>query len=146
MIGSVYDKNVYISGPMSGHDDYNYDAFAEVELLFKGAQAATVYNPAKRHCVKEGIFVRPRTGWMIWLDYMGDDLDILTKTEARPCKDGKHSPYFDYLVSLPGWEDSKGATIERMLAEGAKIKCFDWQEIESEVRKQYDYQQKEDYD
>ena len=146
MIGSVYDKNVYISGPMSRHDDYNYDAFAEVELLLKGAQAATVYNPAKRHCVKEGLFVRPRMDWMIWLDYMGDDLNMLTQTLTRPCNDGKHSPYFHYLVSLPGWEDSPGATIERMLAEVAKIECFDWQEIESEVRKQYDYQQKEDYD
>jgi hypothetical protein len=145
MIGSVYDKNIYISGPMSGHDDFNYDAFSEVELLLKGAQAGTVYNPAKRHCIKEGLFVRPRIEWMVWLDYMGDDLNMLSKTERRPLKDGVNVPLFDYLVSLPGWEDSKGATIERMLADAAGIECFDWEEIEAEVRKQHDYQQREDY-
>lgn len=76
---------VYISGPMTGYEAFNSDAFnvAEKQLASLGHE---VLNPA-RHPVCD-----------TWADYLRLDLiDVVTA---------------DALAVLPGWEASRGARLE----------------------------------
>lgn len=142
MIGSVYDKNVFISGPLEDITIETFDLFDEVAHLMRGAQARVAYNPADRNYKKDGLFVVKRWGYEIWLSMVCGNMDVLSRTEWK--KDMGVHPAFDYLVSLPRWRDSKCACIEREIAEAAGIECYDWDEIEAEIREQYRFQQQED--
>lgn len=144
VIGTLYDRNVFLAGPISGVENYNYDAFEEVERLCKGAQAARVWNPASNAIKHDGLLYEERWPWSTWLDYMGHSLDQLTTTERKPLKDGRNEPYYHVALFLPGWERSKGATAERMVAEAAGIECHDWADVEAEVRRLHDEYQRED--
>lgn len=89
----------YIAGPISGRPDYrDYFAKAEQMLTERGAK---VMNPA---VLPEGFG---------WEDYMEITLAML-----RAC---------DVIVMLPGWEESKGATIEykTALESGKLVLLFD---------------------
>lgn len=83
---------IYISGPMTGLAAHNYPAFfeAEYELTERGHQ---VLNPA-RHFDGD----RSRT----YAEYFRADVEDLLKAVG--------------VYMLPGWENSKGAILERDLA------------------------------
>lgn len=83
---------VYIAGPMTGLDDFNFPAFnaKEAELRAIGFE---VENPTA-HGLVEGA---------TWADYMAYDLGRLALCNT--------------IFLLPGWSKSKGASIERNLAE-----------------------------
>lgn len=83
---------IYISGPMSGIKDYNFPAFmAEAERLRR--QGLNVCNPAD-HGVVEGA---------TWSDYLRYDLAQLMQCTR--------------IHLLPGWENSKGAQFEVLVAD-----------------------------
>lgn len=86
-------KRVYISGPMSGLPEFNYPAFhaAAAELRTYGLH---VENPAES----------PEPECKSWLGFMR-----LAVAQLATC---------DYVVTLPGWENSKGARVEVELARG----------------------------
>jgi len=85
-------RRIYIAGPMSGIEDHNFPAFnAQAEILRK--EGWTVLNPAD-HGVVEGAE---------WGDYLRHDLAGLVTCEA--------------IYLLPGWEGSKGARLEVVVAE-----------------------------
>lgn len=86
-------KTIYISGPMTGLPDLNFPAFhvAAAELR---AQGHTVVNPAEKQ--EEG---QPD---MTWSDYMRIDLRMM-----MDC---------DTIHMLPGWQESRGAKLEYMVA------------------------------
>lgn len=86
-------KRVYISGPMSGLPEFNYPAFhaAAAELRAYGLH---VENPAES----------PEPECKSWLGFMR-----LAVAQLATC---------DYVVTLPGWENSKGARVEVELARG----------------------------
>lgn len=90
---------LYISGPMTGIEDYNYPAFHEVKesLLEAGHQ---VISPADLPDMDE------------WVDYM--EANILDVFRA------------DGLALLSGWENSKGARIEFRIAECRGIEAKPW--------------------
>ena len=85
---------IYISGPITGIPEGNRPAFAAMAARLR-ADGHTVINP---HELFREVF-RPLT----WEDYMRDDLTaLLTCT---------------HLVLLPGWESSRGARLEKYVAE-----------------------------
>ncbi len=87
---------VFISGPMSGHYDYNKEAFAEAEKLLKDA-GYSVFNPA-------------------WLkvddDWNMDDIMAIDMAALSRC---------DAIYQLDGWRESKGATAEYYTAKWLKM-------------------------
>ena len=85
-------KRVYIAGPMTGLPDLNFPAF-HAEAVRLRALGHLVVNPAE---------VNPDKG-MSWTDCMRSDIAELVKCDA--------------IRLLPGWEFSKGATLEEHIAE-----------------------------
>ena len=84
-------NRVYVAGPMTGIEDFNYPAFNAVAERLR-AQGYEVENPAE-HGTVEGAQ---------WADYMAYDLTRLGLCGA--------------VYLLPGWSNSKGATIEKNIA------------------------------
>ena len=92
----------YIAGPMSGLPDFNYPAFnaAAAQLRAEGVQ---VINPAESDGGSTG---KP------WEFYMRLALRGLLECDA--------------IVLLPGWEESRGARIERRLAQDLGMTVTEW--------------------
>lgn len=90
---------LYIAGPMTGLPDYNYPAFnvAEQRLLALGYE---VENPARN----------PEPACGSWLGYMRMALRQLALCDG--------------VVLLPGWKSSRGANIEKHLADDLCLKVF----------------------
>ncbi|WP_238591868.1 DUF4406 domain-containing protein, partial [Pseudomonas abietaniphila] len=82
---------IYVAGPMTGIEDYNFPAFnaAAAKLRAKGWQ---VENPAEHELADN----------LEWADYMAYDLTRLGLCGA--------------IYLLPGWSKSKGAMIEWNIA------------------------------
>lgn len=85
-------RRVYLSGPMSGYPDYNYPLFNDVAGKLRAA-GWEVFNPAEND---EGSTHRPRE----W--YLKTDIP-----NALAC---------DIVAVLPGWEKSRGAKLEALVA------------------------------
>ena len=84
---------IYVAGPMTGLPDFNYPAFFDAA----GRLAALGHDP-----------VNPARQWdghpsAAWSDYMRRGI-----TDVCTC---------DAVALLPGWGDSKGARLERRVAE-----------------------------
>ena len=82
-------KKVYISGPMTGIENYNYPLFHAVEEYLKQL-GHMVINPARHPIGLE------------WSHYMG-----YARLDVKAC---------DVVIMLPGYEASKGAVEEFKLA------------------------------
>jgi hypothetical protein len=104
-------KSVYLSGPMTGIKDWNRAAFDEAEKLVKSCGATSVYNPCA--------YAEARSGLSHEM-CMRISIFSLCATRMRvPAKDTL--VVYGVLVSLPGWQQSKGATLERTVAEACGI-------------------------
>lgn len=79
---------IYLSGPMTGYENFNQGAFNTAADALR-SQGYTVHNPAENDGGSHD------KGWVYYMH-----LDIHNVINS------------DILVMLPGWEDSKGATIE----------------------------------
>lgn len=78
---------VFISGPMSGIEDYNRPAFLEAEKRLIEA-GYSVFNPA----------------WLLVDEsWTRDDLMTIDVAALSRC---------DAIYQLPGWEESRGARVE----------------------------------
>lgn len=97
---------VYIAGPMTGIEDFNYPAFrtAESELGKRGIECL---NPADSE--QHNDTGKPQA----WDWYMRHALRMVTQSDA--------------ICLLPGWEQSRGAQIEVTVAEalGLDIRPYD---------------------
>lgn len=85
-------RTIYVAGPMTGLPDFNYPAFNAAAATLR-AQGHTVLNPAENPVPPCGT----------WQGYMRLALAQLVQCEC--------------IVLLPGWAESKGALIERKLAQ-----------------------------
>lgn len=93
-------KRIYLSGPMSGLPDHNYPAFNEVEKVLT-SYGWEVVNPASNF---NGATDRHRA------DYMRLDFT--------------HVLSVDTLFVLPGWEKSRGARVEVLMAQELGIPVY----------------------
>ena len=94
----IETKRCFISGPMTGIEDWNRPAFMEAEEKLKAA-GFSVFNPA-------------------WLNF--DDGGF--GNEAIMAIDIAALSHCNYIYQLEGWEKSKGASAEWSFALSAGIK------------------------
>ncbi|MBV5298387.1 MAG: DUF4406 domain-containing protein [Rhodoferax sp.] len=85
-------QTTYIAGPMSGLPDLNFPAF-HAEAARLRADGWEVINPAEINPDKH----------LTWLECMRTDIAALV--------------FCDAVQLLPGWKNSKGATLEHHIAE-----------------------------
>lgn len=83
---------VYIAGPMTGLPENNYPAFYAAEEALTAAGHA-VLNPARNGTI---------VGSNAWQQYMRPSIAQVLQAEA--------------VALLPGWVNSRGATLERRIA------------------------------
>lgn len=93
---------IYIAGPMSGLPELNFPAFNAAAALYR-ARGATVINPAE---INGGADEPAACATMTAEQYAGHWRACMRRdiTELMTC---------DEVVMLPGWEKSRGATLER---------------------------------
>jgi nucleoside 2-deoxyribosyltransferase len=84
-------KRVYLAGPMSGHPDLNFPAFHRAAASLR-ASGYEVLNPAE--------LVPDQT--TKWEDCMRKDIAALVTCDG--------------IALLPGWENSRGAQLENLIA------------------------------
>lgn len=83
---------LYLSGPMTGYSEFNYPAFHAAKATLEAA-GYEVVSPSD-------LPIRP--DWE-WIDYIEVDIDSVFSADG--------------IATLPGWEKSKGARVERRIAE-----------------------------
>ena len=92
-------KTIYISGAMTGLPDFNYPAF-NAEAARLRALGYIVANPAEN----------PAPDCGTWLAYMRMAIAQLATCDA--------------IALLDGWQDSRGACVERTLADGLGLEVY----------------------
>lgn len=92
-------RTIYVAGPMTGLPDFNYPAFNAAAAQLR-AMGHTVLNPAEN----------PVPACGTWQGYMRMALAQLVQCEC--------------IVLLPGWSESKGALIERWLAQVLQMEAM----------------------
>ena len=105
---------VYLAGPMRGHDHFNFPAFDAAARHIAAALGWTVPSPADRDR-DNGFDETAGT-----LD--GFDLD------AAMAHDLTWIIGADGIVLLPGWRESTGARIERLVAETCGKRVWEYHE------------------
>lgn len=93
---------VYIAGPMTGIEDFNYPLFNQVAAQLR-ERGYVVHNPAENDGGSSG---KP------WEFYMR-----LALRSMLEC---------DQVCLLPGWESSRGARIEESLARDLGMRVWEW--------------------
>ena len=110
---------VYIAGPMTGFPAYNLTAFEEAAFAWAadGHEVETPFDANSRVWFKHhGRPFDPHNDTCEWNDPLlremfAEDVAVLLASDA--------------VALLPGWENSKGATLERTIAERFNIPCVD---------------------
>lgn len=101
---------VYIAGPMTGIPQFNYPAFNEAARELR-AHGHEVVSPAELMDVNEAELWEDKEA--LWKHCMRADLAKL----VSEC---------DRIVLLPGWEGSRGAKLERTVAEALGMSVWHW--------------------
>ena len=84
----------YISGPMTGINNWNFPAFNAMERVLR-AEGLDVINPARLDAGKDPASLK-------WSDCLRRDISALMLC--------------DTIVMLPGWSESRGAQLEHHVA------------------------------
>ena len=101
---------LYLSGPMTGLPEYNYPAFAAAAQHLRD-KGATVVSPHELPADCPGC---ANTGLEhSWAEHMRVDLAALLTC--------------DVIVLLPGWSESKGARLEKTVAEAVGLMVIDYE-------------------
>ena len=99
---------LYISGPVTGIEADNYEAFSDAGYSLMAAR----YDVIVPHKLV-GDEATHETAMLLCLnvitDYVWRDDDV--------------RPWIDGLALLPGWEQSEGARLEKAVAEACGIPC-----------------------
>lgn len=104
---------IYIAGPMSGHEDWNFPAFFEAEEKLKELGYETL-NPATNDGASLEVAIQnaisARDSGATWSSYMRRDLSNLCLSDA--------------VCVLPNWKSSKGASLEVQVAQALGIPIY----------------------
>lgn len=92
---------LYIAGPMRGHADHNFPAFAEAAARLRAAG----YGVVSPHELHSGAIDLP------WSEYMRRDIALLC------------SGVIGGVAFLDGWRESKGAMMEWEVAAAIGLPC-----------------------
>ena len=106
------DRNVYLSGPITGVKDYKYPFIFMEKVL---------------HKVSDGMVFNPATEIPSDFPYeaaMATCLQALS-LRVRDDEDEPYYPMYGVMILLPGWTKSKGAQIENRVAEACGIEVID---------------------
>lgn len=106
------DRNVYLSGPITGVKGYKYPFIFMEKVL---------------HKVSDGMVFNPATEIPSDSPYeaaMATCLQALS-LRVRDGEDEPYSPMYDVMILLPGWVKSQGAQIENRVAEACGIEVID---------------------
>ena len=90
---------VYVAGPMTGIPDHNFPAFRRAAELLR-EQGHEVVNPAE---LDDPTLTHEQLAAKPWADYMRRDIPLLLECDA--------------IFMLPGWSNSKGASLELHIAQ-----------------------------
>lgn len=104
---------VYLAGPMSGLEEFNFPAFRAATLDLR-ARGYEVWSPAEADEELDG-FDGVKGETYPFGHYMSRDLPEVLRA--------------DLVVVLPGWESSKGARLEIYVAEQCGIKVVSYPEM-----------------
>ena len=117
----IEGKSVFLSGPVSDPvRECEWNRFLAAERTCLRMWAKFVFNP-----------LRGVTAQATHEEAMSVCLAELTARHLTPSGDGRETVY-DLLVSLPGWEGSAGARLERAVAEAIGIPCAELGEVGGE--------------
>ena len=110
----AYNVNIFMSGPMTGLPSYNVGSFATVhqrliEGTFMGRYVNDIYDPAQEY-----------------LNNRVSEPEVAMRYSIASLSSGK----YDVLLLLPGWENSKGARLEREVAMAIGMKVTTLDELE----------------
>jgi hypothetical protein len=105
---------IYIAGPMRGLPLYNFPAFMAAAERIR-AFGHTPVNPAERDIVEDG-FDPAKDEAKPFRFYMRHDLPLVMDCDA--------------VAVLPGWEKSKGASLEVHVARECEIPIFEMESLE----------------
>jgi hypothetical protein len=94
-------KRIYVSGPMTGHADFNFPAFHAAAARLREAGWEPI-NPAENFGGRTDL---PRE------TYLRADVILLAQCEA--------------IAMLPGWQKSRGAKLEYLLARELNMPVYD---------------------
>lgn len=111
---------IYLAGPMSGYDDFNFPAFDAAAATLRAA-GYEVFNPADQD----------RKTW-------GSMENIKKHANYRDCLRVDLNWILDHaeaIALLPGWERSKGANAERATAVALGLKIIELEGAEFEPQK-----------
>ncbi|WP_067622957.1 DUF4406 domain-containing protein [Alicyclobacillus acidiphilus] len=100
-------NRIYLSGPMSGLPDWNRPAFMEAAGRLRNL-GFEVVNPAE---------VSIRGG--SWADFMRHDIRLMMDVDG--------------VVTLPGWRQSKGASLEVYIAEHLHMPVYELEHFMANV-------------
>lgn len=106
------DRNVYLSGPITG---------------VKGYRCPFVFMEKVLHKVSDGMVFNPATEIPSDTPYEAAMATCLQALSLR-VRDGEDEPYYPMygvMILLPGWTKSKGAQIENRVAEACGIEVVD---------------------
>ena len=106
------DRNVYLSGPITGVKGYKYP-FVFMEKVLGKVSDGMVFNPATE--------IPSDTSYEA---AMATCLQALS-LRVRDGEDEPYYPMYGVMILLPGWVKSQGAQIENRVAEACGIEVVD---------------------
>lgn len=106
---------VYLSGPMRGHEEFNFPKFDRVSKRLREDFGFTVFSPADndRAMTLAGIPIEAR--------------ECFEQDTRWICR------YAEGMVMLDGWKASKGSKAEKALADALGIPVFYWDDAQNDV-------------
>ena len=121
-------KSIYIAGPMTGYEDFNFPAFNEAADILR-TQGWTVFNPAEKESEKGLDDEARKTGDAAAAIEKGFDFREVYLWDVQKVIES------DAILMLEGWEASVGAVGELSVAMAVKkhypdyIVSFDIKEL-----------------
>ena len=109
---NLKDKRIYLSGKITGRARAEVEAeFAEAKRIVARAGAYSAFNPIEE--------IEPTVSHRLAMRFCLRQL-----ARSKVIKGNDAEPYYDYLVTIPGWEQSQGATMEVAAAKAFGIRVI----------------------